>query len=57
MLVFSFMLAFSFAYKQLPGVGAQISADTQTQLAYLIFAATVLAGMPYCLVSDLNHLE
>lgn len=45
-LVFSFMLAFSFAYKQLRGVGTQISADTQTQLACLIFATTVFAGMP-----------
>ena len=45
-LVFSFMLAYCFSYRNLSGDKLLFLTDTQTMLAVLILATTVLAGMP-----------
>lgn len=45
-LVFSFMLAYCFSYRNLGGDKLLFLTDTQTMLAVLILATTVLAGMP-----------
>ena len=45
-LVFSFMLAYCFAYRNIAEDRLYFLSDTQTMLAVLILATTVLAGIP-----------
>lgn len=56
-LVFSFMAAYSFAYQRVAVGNALASEDTQTQLAYLILATTVFAGMPVQLLGQIEVLQ
>ena len=56
-LVFSFMLAYCFSYRNLSGDKLLFLTDTQTMLAVLILATTVLAGMPVQLGGVVEVLE